>query len=755
MEVEINNVDDDMPLSKPSHHDFCTSGKLSRAVKSPLDSLPVGQLKAEQAASSASASVSSVSLPYEVEPANVHVSLSLKQESPELSSSQDQLTGLVTGCESRREYCRRYLLHGIEVKQEPLSPAMDTACHTPTTDVARHTPDTDTACLLSSAHGSRQLPSSDCGLGSATASVCTVSSPAVLMVGTSSDEVTAKHNCDNLPAAIADADANVMWSQSLTVSSDASHLSVSSRTVASPVCNSHDSSASASGVRSTTASVHQQLVKCRDSSGKTYYIPRGLLRYAQSSSAVNCTKSRTECLLPSTLCAISAPHGTSIASVTVSCSEVLSGKGENLSAVCDVDAKPVETYCHATEQQPTVTTATSSLSDCVIYSTKLYNTVTTAASTTRPSSAQGTLALSCNSHASMLTNAAVTSRHLMPDKVRMASVPYNSAVIKPRPLVPLSCANSPARSLPHITVLPTVSPVVMSTSRNVTPVSNVTTAKLPASSSPPVYFVVEGNNRVMPGNSRAIKEVILVPGRKNASVKDVTMRNVRVALAAGVNGRCASTLSASLSQCDGVTKVADNIVSSSSLQSVVSVTSLNKISKPAQLSRSVGQISLLRPQNIALSTKSTSAEPKLHMKRTISSSNVFATKIGNQTVIVELGSLSSGSSAAVKPSVTNVPSACSTKPKDVLVSKSACSQPDVSSLCGNVSPQSSAPRGHVAPDMYSSTTDDTTENCAPVVRYFNCLYILHLYDKFTLLNSYFFVTSSALYGLRAVIHSNF
>jgi len=719
-----------MPVSKSSHHKFISSsvaveaaGKLPSSVKSELDCLPV----VEQAASSASTSVSSVSLPCrQLTPADVCVSVSLKQESSELLSCRGcgRQTGLVTGCKVWREHCERDLLSGVEVKREPLSP----------TD--------DTSCLISSPRTDCQLSSSDCPLDSAVTSVCSQTTATELMVGSGNDEMTVadmQRDCDNLPAAAAAADVdngvNVTMSQSLAVSSEASHLSVSSPAVSSPVCNSHRSSASASAsvVGSTAASVHQELIRCRDSSGKTYYVPRGLLVRVQSSSTVNCTKSQAQRSLPSTCCDVSSLHSASVASATVLDSRVSSGKGDSSSPVCGVDVVIDKTDCRATEQQPSVTTTTPcGLSNPMTNSATLCHAVTTAALTTvtLPSSAQDRLALSCGGHTSVLTNTAVTSRHvhtafLMSDKVRMASMPYsvlNNAVIKPRPLVPLSTVNSPVRSLPHITVLRSVSPVVMSAGRNKTPVNNVSTARLPTSSNPPMYLVVEGNNRVPSSNSRAIKEVVLVPGTKNATVQGIKMCSLQSASAAGVNGRCTKTLSAGSSQCDGLTKVSDNSVSSS-LQSVC-VTSLNRVCKSAQmLPHSGSQISLLRPQNVALSTvitKPSSVEPKMQMKRTSSSCpNVIATKIGNQTVIVDVGNLSSGGLAAIKPSVTTESCACSTKPKDLLMSKPACSQQDVTSLHGDVLLHSSAPRVHVASDLHNpstAATDDTSRNCAPVIR---------------------------------------
>jgi len=236
-------------------------------------------------------------------------------------------------------------------------------------------------------------------------------------------------------------------------------------------------------------------------------------------------------------------------------------------------------------------------------------------------------------------------------------------------------------------------------------------------------LVIDGNNRVKSGNSRAVKEVVLVPGTNDATVKGIKMCNVPAASGAGVKGRCSGMLSASLSQRDGVMKVLDSSVLSPA-QSVVCVTSLDRARRPAQPPRSAGQISLLRPQNVALSmstAKPSSAEPKTQPNRTsLSGSNVIA-KIGNQTVIVDVGNLSSSGLAAVKPSVTSVASVCSTKLKDTLVSQSACSEQAVSSLCGNVPLQSSAPHVHVAADMLSLSTpatDDVVKHCGSTIRYF-------------------------------------
>jgi len=722
-------------LSKSRHLDVCSpvaaegARNLSGAVKSELDCVSVGQREAVQA--SLSAAVSSPSSPCQVIPANVCTSISLKQEPRELINHQDERLGLVTGCE-------RGLLHGVEVKHEPLSPV---ACrgHSPAeSSTTYHSPslNSDTARLTSSACSDYQLSSTH-GQLTFVDSLCSHTASAGLMVGASADEVTAadtRRDCDSSAAVSAAADGeddvNLMMSQSLTASSETSHLPVVSLTVLSSVCDSRCSSASP--VSSTASSLPQQLVMCRDSLGKTYSIPRRLLLRVLSSSVANCIKSPTDCSLPS---AYSAPRSASITSVTMSHARLSSGKGGSLLSVRDVNAKPdvtVKTIGPAVEQQSSLTTAACSLSGRVTNS----NTSTAAASTavTLPLSARGTLAVSC--HSSMLTNAAVMSRHvhkvrLTSEKAQTASGPYsmvNNAVIKPRPLVPLSGVNSPARSLPHITVLPCVTRTVMSTNRNMTPASNSVAARMPPSSNQPVYLVLEGNNRVASANTRAVKEVVLVPGTKNSTVKGVKMCSVQAGPAAGgMNGRCTNMLTTGLSQCDGVTKV--SVVSaSSSLPSVVCVTSLNRNCKPAQTSRSAGQISLLRPQHIASSTaisKPSLLEPKIQTKRTsLSSSNVIATKIGNQTVIVEVPDLSSSSLAAAKPSVTAVAPVCSTKPKDMLVSRTACSQQEVTSRCGNIQQQSSALRAPVTSDMDSPfiiAPDNTSENCTPVIRYVNYL----------------------------------
>ena len=699
-----------MPLSRSSRRDFCsslaanTAVKLSAAVKSEVDCLPVGCFTAL----SASSPVSSLSLPCPVSPLNV----SSKQELP------GHQTALVSTGDSWSEQLERDLLGGVDVKQEPLSPADDTARHS-------HVDDTAAAAghmtsLTPSAHGDCQPQSSGSGLlaPSAVTSVSSQTAAAESMA----DEVTVadvKRESDNSPtAAAADAaagdgdDVHVTTSLSLTVSSEASQL-----TVTSPTESSHQAT-SASLVMNTSASVRQELIKCRDSFGRTYYIPCRMLQQVRSSASVNCTKPLTECSLPATCCTMSAPpRSTSIASVTVS-----SHGGKSLSSVCDVIAKPV--IIVKTEQQPSLTTTKFSFSDCVTNSSTSCHTMATVA---LPLSAQGTLSLSCSSHASVLTNTVTTSRPIhrvcLMTKPRPSHSMLNNALVKPRPLVPLSSVNSPTRSLPHITVLPSVSPVLMSTSHSVMPVSNIVTARLPTSSNPPMCLVIDGNNRVKSGNSRAVKEVVLVPGTNDATVKGIKMCNVPAASGAGVKGRCSGMLSASLSQRDGVMKVLDSSVLSPA-QSVVCVTSLDRARRPAQPPRSAGQISLLRPQNVALSmstAKPSSAEPKTQPNRTsLSGSNVIA-KIGNQTVIVDVGNLSSSGLAAVKPSVTSVASVCSTKLKDTLVSQSACSEQAVSSLCGNVPLQSSAPHVHVAADMLSLSTpatDDVVKHCGSTIRYF-------------------------------------
>ena len=746
--------------------------------------------------------------------ADVYATVCVKQE-PE-RSSQDEQTELTSSGESRGgNWCRADVLCGVQVKQEPSSPvAYNTSDISDTSESQLSSFSSELTCAVSSA------------------------SDAELDVGTSADQVTvADVNCQcgkspSSSTAAAAADRSMMSSELLACLSEASQSPVSTRTVSSPVCSHHSLSASASDavVSSRVMPVSQELVKCRDSLGKTHYIPRSLLLQVPSSSAVNCTKSQTESSQPPTSVFLS-PRSINKPSVALSRSRMSTGKCDILSSVCETDAdsstKSVVTSKYNSHITPSTSlcttpvqtnvTAAISVSCSVTNSTKLHCTVSTAALTTVTLrlSAHSTSSLQCrsystsstsvvsSSHSCLSTRVAPSSQQvyqvcLTSDKHRDTSVPYsvlNSAIIKPRPLVPLCGVNSPARSLPHIAVLPSISSVVTA-SRITTPyliaqrphmtaklpvsssspdnsvirtqrphmttklpVSSIlpdnsvirtqrplvttnlpvsssspdnsvirtqrplVTTKLPVSSSSPVYFVVGGNNKVTTGNSRAMMEVVLVPATKETTRK-ASCSTQRVT-ATELKSRCISigTSSAGLSRCNDVGRVSDCSLSSAQ-QSVVCLHSLTTVS---QTSHSSSSISLHRPQNVALSTVTTKpslVDVRAQTKRSSSSNlNVFATKIGNKMVIVDIGNLSSISSASVKPSVTSAMCVFGEKTKDMLVSKSACSQQHMTSVCGNIMLQTSA----ACVDRPSTVTaDEVSQNSAPVIRYFNCLCFLNL-----------------------------
>jgi len=841
VEVEIDNVIGDVPTWESGNNGFCsslaakTAAMLSGAVKSESVTL-----NTELAEPSPSVSVSSMSSSAHSVSADICHEVSVKCES-ELSP-QDQQTELVPGCHDN--WCRTNgdgdLLHGVRVKQEPMSPV------------------TDIVCDLLSAGDKCQLPSSHSELTSAVSLFSSQTTDTQLKVGTNADRLTiadidsesgadrltfatvrgefyadrltvgnvdsgsgakrqtvanvdsgsgadrltvttvkGEFDADRLTVANVDSgsgadrltvatvngefaavDVNVTSSsESQTCFSEALQLPVSSSTVSSLVSSSLSSSSDAM-IRNTAVSVPQELVQCRDAFGKTYYIPRRLLLDVQSLSAVNRCSSRTERSLSSSC--FSTSHSTNVASLTSSGS---TRKCEILSSVCDVAAVTLSkavvnvqsnshfTTCSNLCTVPVQPSLLSMSCHAVARNTTLSSTALTTA--TMPLSAQSTSTVSCVSCTSLSTRTTPSSQQLRQvcltsnkckDQVRIiTSVPYsvlNSAVIKPRPLVPLcsvnsparslphitflphplvpSCnVNSPARSLPHITSLPGISSVVQA-SHNVAPVSVVPrtqrptsqmTAKLATSSNPPVYFVVGGNNKVISSvSSRSLMEVVVVPAIKDLPQKAVC--SVQPVVAAGVNGRCINRLSAGLTRRDEAGRVSCSSVSSTS-HSVICTPSLNRTSK----SCSSSQISLLRPQTVAVSavtSKLSVVEPRAQMKRMSSSSslNVFATKIGNQTVIVDIGGLSSTSSAAVKPTVTAVTSASSTKPKHMVVSKTTCSQHDTSSVCDSVLLRSSSP----CKDIPSTVpTDELFKNCASVIRYFTCFLFFILLNYSTLI----------------------
>jgi len=323
------------------------------------------------------------------------------------------------------------------------------------------------------------------------------------------------------------------------------------------------------------------------------------------------------------------------------------------------------------------------------------------------------------------------------DQLRMTCVPpqyskLNTAVFKPRPIVPLCSVNSPARSLPHITVLPaSISSVVSASRSNEVPIVNdsrpqqrpsVSQSTATSSSSSPMFFVIGANNKVVVSSSgsQPLMEVVVIP----AGMKDLPPK-VASSLQSVVNGRHVINRQSVGSVCG--TEAVRMSSSSSLLSSSHHSPSLNRVRK----SCSSGQISLLRPQNVAVTSKAlSSVEPRGTPTKPMSSGsslNVFATKIGNQTVIVDIAGLScsSSSSAAVKPAVTSATSVvCGIKPKHQLVSRPACSQSDVTSMCdASILPQScSLPFDKNIPS--TAATDEELKNCtaSSVIRYFICFF---------------------------------
>ena len=771
--LQAVDVEVDMPAAERGYSDvsWSVAEKLSRAVKSECDGL-----NTEHTLSSDAVSVRCTDSSDDLMSTGMGSTVRVKQE-PGLSC-QDQQTELAPSYESQRGIWRRAecdddVLYGVKVKQEP-----DTSntYHTPVTGECSmyHIPVTgENEPVTSSVYHTpvtgecnmyHTLVTGEGELSSLSTELASAVPDTDLKVETCANRMPlngVNGHCDNLSAtaaaaaaaaataAAADDDVNATSSESLTCYSEASQLTVATDSVTSCVCDSHALSPADSD---TLLSVPQELVRCRDTFGKTYYIPRSLLLQVQSSSAVSCTKSTTDCSSLSNCPVLSAAHSTSRMPVT-SGSRTSHGKHDDVSpCVCNVDTgtstKSVvssNTDGHITSDinDGHVTTDTNVCRVLVTataisssYSVTLSNAVSSAAviTVTVPSSVESTSTLSCSSRSSAPSTRQVhqvcLTSNKQRDQVRMASLPssmLNNAVIKPRLLVPFFSVSSPARSLPHVTVLPTSSSV-LTTSCNTTPVCSVvrtpkpshTSAKLPASCNSPVYVVIGGNNKVVSGSSRAVMEVMLVPGTKDMT--STVMCSTQSVTAAVLKNRCISTVSAGLTRCNEVVRAA-------SAQSVVCVPSLYKVSKPAQSSRSSSQISVLRPQNLPSSTtvtKPSSVELRAQIKRTPSSSslNVFATKIGNQTVIVDVGNLSSSNSvaaAAKLPSVTAVTFPSSVKSKDVLVSMSTSTQQDTTSLSGNVVLQSSAP---CVDSTSTVATDEVSENCAPVIRYINCFMFL-------------------------------
>ena len=558
---------------------------------------------------------------------------------PRESTSTAEQTQMLAGCEND-------VLDGLKVKQEPRSPTAEPACHMS----PMHNDTVSIADRRAVAADTVSLSSSLCAIVT--------------------DSDLTDMNCKDADSPAAAACVNMSSSES-------------------PLCFSELSVSVSSAVSSAMSSSRQELIKCRDSFNKTCLLRK--IQSPLSSSLTVKSESSPVC------CALSPSHSATVASPLNSLSTDES--------VCKMTVESVKSNGACSSVYPTLVTTSSSHS--------ITASAVTLTTVTLSSSVPSTLASSCSSH----TAASVPQLHqvyLLSDKHRdhtQVNSVLNSAVIKPRPFVPLSVVKSPARSLPHITVLPSISPAVMS-SRNTTSVSNgvstqrpapLVTARLPMSSSSPVYFVIETNNKVVSGNSRLMKEATVGQGTNNTVMKAVS--SVRTSASAVVR-RCSS--SAGLPRCVTTVKVCDG----------VGTTALRRVSKPAQMSRSSSQVSVLRPQNTTLSTvvtKPSSVDLQTQVIRSLSSSsaNVFATKIGNQTVIVDMGSLSSASPAAVKPPVATPAFASCVKTEDKLVSRPVCSQQDsTSTLCLNSSS--------------AAVTEDLSENFTPVIRYFKLFKVLFL-----------------------------
>lgn len=571
----------------------------------------------------------------------------VKLEPCESTSTAEQ-TQMLAGCEND-------VLDGLKVKQEPRSPTAEPAGH------------------MSPMHNDTV------SIADRRAVAADTVSPSSSLCAIVTDSDLTDMNCKDADSPAAAACVNMSSSESPLCSSVTSFEL--------PLCFSELSVSVSSAVSSAMSSSRQELIKCHDSFNKTC-----LLRKIQSPSLSSLTV-KSESLR--VCCALSPSHSATVASPLNSLSTDES--------VCNMTVESVKSNGACSSVHPTLVTTSSSHS--------ITASAVTLTTVTLSSSVPSTLASSCSSH----TAASVPQLHQVyllsgkhRDRTQVKSV-LNSAVIKPRPFVPLSVVKSPARSLPHITVLPSISPAVMS-SQSTTSVSNgvstqrpapLVTARLPMSSSSPVYFVIETNNKVVSGNSRLMKEVTVGQGTNNTVMKAVS--SVPTSASAVVR-RCSS--SAGLPQCVTTVKVCDG----------VGTTALRRISKPAQMSRFCSQVSVLRPQNTTLSTvvtKPSSVELQTQVKRSSSSSsvNVFATKIGNQTVIVDMGSLSSASPAAVKPPVTTPAFASCVKTEDKLVSRPVCSQQDSTSTpCLNSSS--------------AAVTEDMSENFTPVIRYFKLFKVL-------------------------------
>jgi len=693
VEVELNNTINDMSLRWSCRDDFClpvAADELSKTVKSECDGL-----NNQQTAMSPSVTSSSISSLAQSMSAEVCSAVSVKQE--HLSPEYEQ-TELMTSSET----CCQSAACEVNVKLKPTSP-LSRRSVTPTT---YHMSD---ICEYQLASSASELPST-------MPSASCVTTDTLLDVERNTAAINGHRDHSPSPAAAAAAaaaaaDVNVMSAESLAL---VPRSPVHPQTVSYPVCVSYSLPVAVSNtvVRKSLSLEPEELVKSQDSAVRT-----SCVRRRQSKSSVTDV---TDCSMPST-CDI-------LPSAALSHSVISADNCNILSSVSDIGginslAKPVIT----SKSDSHITTDTaqvqpSAMAVSVTNSTSLLCPALN--SVTWPSSVHSTSTSSCNSHLS--TTETPTSEQVEVcmtsdnhrDQVQMAAV--DNASLQQCPLVPSCNVNSPARSLPHITVFPSISSAVTS-SRNMASLNSVVriqkptshmTAKLATSSSSPVYLVVGGNNNVISSSSGAVMKLVLMPGTKSMTHKAVS--SMKPVTTAGVN-RCITT-SSILSQCEKVDRL------SASSQPIFCTSALNKISRPTQISRTSSQVSLLRPQNVATSsqtTKPSSVELRAQTNRTSSNLNVFATKIGKQTVIVDIGSLSLSNLTAGKPRDTTAVCASPVKTKDLIICKSASTQQDISSVCGDAAIVDSSPAPS-ANNRPPAATHQVSINCAPVIRYVSC-----------------------------------
>jgi len=506
------------------------------------------------------------------------------------------------------------------------------------------------------------------------------------------DEAKTSVNCD--VAVNKDGVVNIVPATLPCCTSEVASLPLNSAVVKLANCSSHSTSASVSDVKTPPP---LKLVKFGGSSGRA---PQAMMVPVQSSSAANFTESPTNCARSAT----SLVHPTKSALVTL-------GERDKLLTVCPVGGSTFASVNGYATPLPAVQPCVTAAS---LFDTPKSRTVLNSAAPTNslltvslPSSVLNTSAVAHGGSAKtrvVLSSQQCQQVRLISDKLRSAGVLRSNTVIKPRPLVPLSSTNSPARSLPHITsVMPAVSSGLTPSQNTISPVNSVgrstlrTTSKQLTSSSTPTLYVVGGNSGGVSSDSSAVMEVVLV------QVPRTAVQRVGCGVSVQGDERRPISSSAVVLPRSGVGALSNSIrVSSSSGSSQVSVLcshSLFRVTKPNSMSRSA--VSLLRPQ-----TKSSMLEPRAKAPPTASNSNFIATKIGNRTVIVDVGNLSTSSTVA-KSSVTAETS--SIQPKDMAVPKSEFTQLNTSSVCEDVSVQSS---------VSSAVTTELAESYTPVLRYF-------------------------------------